>query len=123
AAVILEAPFTSVADVAAAINWYVPVRHLVLDKFDSVAKVAAIGCPLLILHGERDDVIPARFGRALIQRAREPKVLWLAPGADHVDLYDHGAADAVAAFLRCWQPVETLPGFSARIPPASGSSS
>ena len=96
---ILEAPFTSVADVAAAIYWYVPVRHLVLDKFESAAKVAAIGCPTLILHGERDGVIPVRFGRALFDAAREPRTLWLAAEAGHNDLYDHGAASAVLDFL------------------------
>ncbi len=98
-AVILEAPFTSVADVAAAIYWYVPARRLVLDRFDSTAKIAAIGCPLLILHGERDNVVPARYGRALHEAAREPKELWIAPEGDHNDLYDHGAREVVLEFL------------------------
>ncbi|MEX2650102.1 MAG: alpha/beta hydrolase [Alphaproteobacteria bacterium] len=98
-AVILEASFTSVADVAADIYWYVPARRLVLDRFDSAAKVGAIGCPLLILHGARDEVVPARFGRALHAAAREPKELWIAPEGDHNDLYDHGAGDVVLGFL------------------------
>lgn len=96
---VLEAPFSSIVDVATEIYWYVPARHLVLDRFESAAKIGRIDAPVLILHGEGDTVVPIRFGRALHAAAREPKTLWVAPGAGHVDLYEHGAGDAVRAFL------------------------
>ena len=58
AAVVLESPFSTVPDVAQAHYPFVPARWMVKDRFDSVAKIAAIGAPLLILHGVRDRVSP-----------------------------------------------------------------
>ena len=76
---------------------------MVKDRFDSVAKIAAIGAPLLILHGVRDGVVPVRFGRRLFEAAVEPKEnRWFAE-AGHNDLYSYGAATAVTAFIeRVW---------------------
>lgn len=98
-AVILEAPFTSIVDVAARLYWYLPVRRLVLDRYESHKRIASIGCPLLVLHGERDRVVPVELGRALFARGREPKEAWWCREADHVDLYEHGAAEVVLGFL------------------------
>ncbi|MFQ5958933.1 MAG: alpha/beta hydrolase [Alphaproteobacteria bacterium] len=98
-AVVLEAPFTSLADVAQRHFWYVPARHLVRDRFDSKAKIARIGAPLLVFHGELDRVVPADLGRALYDAAAEPKEARFYPAAGHNDLYDHGAAQAVLDFL------------------------
>jgi len=96
---ILEAPFTSTVDVAARLYWYLPVRHLLLDRYESHKRIASVGCPLLVLHGERDRVVPIGLGRALFARAREPKEAWWCKEAGHLDLYDHGAADVVLRFL------------------------
>ena len=98
-AVVLEAPFTSAADVAARHYWYVPARYLLLDRFDSRAKIDRIGAPLLVVHGERDRVIPVKFGRALFEAAAEPKEARFYPAAGHNDIYDHGAARAVLEFV------------------------
>ena len=99
-AVVLEAPFTSMADVGAYHYWYVPARYLVRDRYDSVAKIKSIGAPLFIVHGERDRVVPTRFGRELFDAAVEPKEALFPAQADHNDLYDYGAAEAVIAFLK-----------------------
>ena len=99
AALVLEAPFTSIADVGAVHYWYIPACHLVRDRFESAAKIGAVEAPLLILHGERDRVVPVRLGRALLAAANEPKEGLFVAEADHVDLYDHGAAAAVLDFL------------------------
>ena len=99
AGLVLEAPFSSIVDVAAEIYWYVPARHLVLDRFDSASKIGRVAAPILILHGEADTVVPARFGRALHAAANEPKALWSAAAAGHTDLYDHGATTVVRDFL------------------------
>ncbi len=99
AAVVLEAPFTSVAEVAQRHYWFLPARHLVLDRFDSLSKITRIGAPLLIVHGEKDRVVPVEMGRALLAAAREPKDAVFVPDAGHNDLYDHGVADAVIAFV------------------------
>ncbi|MEE8202279.1 MAG: alpha/beta hydrolase [Alphaproteobacteria bacterium] len=98
-ALVLEAPFTSLADVAARHYWYVPARRLVRDRFESIAKIARIGAPLFIFHGEEDRIIPVALARQLFAAAAEPKEARYFPAAGHNDLYDHGAAQAVLDFL------------------------
>ena len=99
AAVILEAPFTSAADVAASAHPFVPARWLVKDRYASIERIADIGVPLLIVHGEADRIVPARFGRALLAVAREPKRGVFLVGAGHNDLPSFGSTDAELAFL------------------------
>lgn len=100
AALVLEAPFTSVTDVAAHHYPYAPVRLLNKDKFDSASRIADIRCPLLVIHGEDDRTIPVKFGRELLASARPPKESrWIA-GAGHNEVYDFGGADIVLDFLK-----------------------
>jgi fermentation-respiration switch protein FrsA (DUF1100 family) len=100
-ALVLEAPFCSVG--ASAVHRY-PIfplaRWLVRDKFDSLGKIGGVRVPLLLLHGERDEVTPVRFGRALFAAANEPKEAWFYPTAGHVGLEEFGATDTVIDFVR-----------------------
>jgi len=98
-AMILEAPFASVVEVAARLLPVVPVRRLVRDRFESVAKIGGVRVPLLIYYGTADRVIPIdQFGR-LFEAANEPKRLLAFPGADHVDAWPSGGRAATLAFL------------------------
>jgi uncharacterized protein len=99
AAVVLEAPFTSVAEVAQCHFPYVPASRMVVDRFDSLSRIGKVKAPILVLHGERDRVVPVRYGRALLDAAPEPKEGWFAPEAGHEDLARYGALDAVVAFI------------------------
>ncbi|MGH6953722.1 MAG: alpha/beta hydrolase [Alphaproteobacteria bacterium] len=99
AAVVLESPFTSIADVAAHHYFYVPARWLVRDRFDARASVARVRAPLLVLHGERDRTVPVRFARRLFAAAAEPKEALFLPEAGHDDLYAHGAAAPILGFI------------------------
>ncbi|MEE8171782.1 MAG: alpha/beta hydrolase [Alphaproteobacteria bacterium] len=99
AALVLEAPFSSIADVAQARMPLLPVKSLLLDRFDSRSKIAAVAAPLLIVHGARDGTIPLRFGKKLFQAAGEPKTMHVYPEAGHNDLYEHGMASLVIDFL------------------------
>jgi fermentation-respiration switch protein FrsA (DUF1100 family) len=84
AGVVLEAPFTSAGDVAATV---VPVVGAALIwSFNSRAKISRVHAPLLVIHGDRDDVIPIRLGQELFRAAGEPKSFWLVPGAGHNDI-------------------------------------
>src|SRR4029077_1149473 len=96
---ILDAPFTSAADVGAAVYPFIPVRSLIKDTFHSDLRIAKVSAPVLVLHGARDRVVPIRFGEALFALAREPKRIVRFPNGNHVDLDDHGAADVVKKFL------------------------
>ena len=97
--VILDAPFTSAADVGAAAYPFLPVRWLIRDTFRSERRIARVQAPILILHGERDTVVPIRFGERLFALANEPKRLVRFPTGGHGDLDAYGAIDAVRAFL------------------------
>lgn len=98
-ALVLEAPFTSIADMAQRRFPYFPSRWLVLDRFDSLGKIGRVGMPVLVLHGEGDPITPAALGRRLFAAAREPKELHIFPEAGHVDLFEHGADQVVIKFV------------------------
>ncbi len=98
-ALILDAPFTSAADVGAAAYPFAPVRWLMKDPFRSDARIARVNAPVLVLHGEQDHIVPIRFGERLFALANEPKRMVRFPNGSHVDLDDHGAAEAVKQFL------------------------
>lgn len=89
AGIALEAPYTSVADRAAELYPFIPVRLLLRDHFHSLVHIKKVKAPLLILHGEQDRVIPARHGRALLEAANEPKRGVFYPHVDHVS-FDYG---------------------------------
>lgn len=97
--VILDAPFTAIADVAKPLLWFVPVGLLLKDQFRSIDRIAEIGAPLLILHGERDGLIPIALGEVLAAAAREPKAFVRLPGVDHVGVLEEGGLPHVRAFL------------------------
>jgi fermentation-respiration switch protein FrsA (DUF1100 family) len=97
--VLLESPFTSTADVAAAIYWFVPVRWLMHDQFRSDLRVGKITAPVLVVHGMRDGVVPFAFGERLFEMIRAPKHLMPLPGAGHNDHDSFGMVEKVRPFL------------------------
>ena len=99
-ALILEAPFTSIADVAQHHYFYLPARYLVKDRFDSGQRIRRLKAPLLIIHGERDRIVPWKFGRALFDLAPEPKSFISMPIASHNNLYEFGTAAEVIEFMK-----------------------
>ena len=86
----LVAPFASLRDVAGLfyprLTWG---GRLVGNRYNSLALVERIGCPLIILHGSDDALVPAGQGRKLCDAAREPKRFAEITGADHEDIGDH----------------------------------
>jgi len=73
AGVILEEPFASVAAVGQKMFPFMPVRLLVRNKYDTLAKIAAINAPLLLFHSPQDELIPFSQGQQLYTAARAPK--------------------------------------------------
>jgi fermentation-respiration switch protein FrsA (DUF1100 family) len=98
-AVILEAPYLSTASVAQGIYPYVPIGLLMLDQFRSDSVIAQVRAPLLILHGQRDGMIPFAQGRALYALANEPKRFISFPEGHHEDLPTHGSVAEIRRFL------------------------
>lgn len=96
---ILEAPYTSIADVAASHFWYVPVRLLMRDPFRSDERIARVTVPLLFIHGTEDPTIPIAFGEKLFALAHEPKRFVSIPGAGHNDLGSFGIIEIARQFI------------------------
>ncbi len=97
---VLEAPYSSMVDVAAFHFRYVPVRWLLRDQFRSDLRVARVAAPVLIMHGDRDLTIPVRFGERLFSLAREPKQFVRFPEGGHDDLAAYGAIETGLKFIR-----------------------
>ena len=93
---VLEAPFTSAADVGAQHYWFVPVRLFMKDQFRSDLRVSKVTAPVLVVHGENDAIVPIRLGERLYGLIRAPRRFVSVAGAGHNDLGD----DAVAAAKR-----------------------
>ncbi len=86
AGVVLEAPFTSARDVAAKL---LPlIGPLLVWSYDSRVRIHRVRAPLLIIHGDRDGLIPLQMGRALFDAAASPKSFWTVPGAGHNDIVE-----------------------------------
>jgi hypothetical protein len=99
AALILESPFTSVPDVGSDRYPMVPVHWIVRDRFDSLAKIKDVHMPLLLMHGEADQVVPVKFGHQLFEAANEPKQAEWVPGAGHNDVYNLRVQQLVLNFI------------------------
>ena len=61
-ALVLDSPYSSIADVAAATYWFMPVRALLRDPFRNDLLIGSVEAPTLIVHGTKDGVVPIRFG-------------------------------------------------------------
>ena len=87
-ALLLEAPYSSVVDVAAARYWFAPVRALIRHQFNAIADVGRVNMPILIHHGTEDQTVPYVFGQALFAAAPEPKEMVTLQGAGHMIFND-----------------------------------
>lgn len=99
AALILESPYTSVPDVGSDRYPMVPVRWLLRDKYDSLSKISSVHMPLLLLHGEQDTVVPAKFGKKLFATANEPKQAFYVPDAGHNNVYNAEVQQVILTYL------------------------
>ena len=82
---ILEAPYTSIANRAAELYPYFPVKFLLKDRFESIDKISSINIPVLIFHGYADNVMPIEHGKALFNKANEPKEAVFFQNTGHSD--------------------------------------
>jgi fermentation-respiration switch protein FrsA (DUF1100 family) len=106
AGLILDAPYTSTADVARAHYWFLPV-WLLWDQYRSIEWIHELKAPLLVLHGERDGVIPVAFGERLFAAAPEPKRFVRLAGS-HVENLELGGLVPVRDFLAAIEATRPL---------------
>ncbi|MDA0655843.1 MAG: alpha/beta hydrolase, partial [Proteobacteria bacterium] len=96
---LLEAPFSSMAALAQHHYWYLPAKWLLLDRFNSAARLATVNAPTLIIHGKQDQIVPLKFAEALAAAAPHSPEFLVVARAGHNDLYDHGVAAKAIAFI------------------------
>lgn len=85
AALILRSPFTSLPDVGAMHYPWLPVRWLLMDRYPSIDRIGSVHVPVMVIAGDRDDIVPEALSRRLYDAANEPKRYVLVPGAGHND--------------------------------------
>ena len=89
-ALILQSPFTSLRDVAR--RHYPIPRSLIPDAYPTIRRIPSIKSPVLVLHGDRDAIVPASHGQALFEAANQPKRLHTFRGLGHSDLLRAGSS-------------------------------
>ncbi len=100
AGVILETPFTSMIDAAKKFYPYIPVKLLLKDRFDNKSKIKNINVPILIMHGEADQIVPFDMGKKIYEIANEPKYSYFTKHDDHMMEYDVSLIKALSSFLK-----------------------
>lgn len=105
AALVLQSTFTRLTDAAAHHYPWLPVRWLMRNRFDSLARIGRYGGPVLVSHGTADEVVPFRQGVALYEAAPGLKRMVELPGVGHCDPQPPEYYDQLAKFL-----TESLPG-------------
>jgi len=100
AGIILESPFTSM--VAAGKSKYpiFPIKLLLKDKYESDMKIKNIKSPVLIMHGEKDKIVPFWMGEKMFQLANEPKYYYFSKYDDHMMDFNNELINSIKLFLK-----------------------
>ena len=97
--IILESPFTSMADVAKLYYPYLPVNLLLKDRYDTKSKIIDIRTPILIMHGKEDNIVPQKMGLELFEKANNPKFSYFPESDDHMMEYNNQLLNKIKLFI------------------------
>jgi uncharacterized protein len=100
AGLVLLSAFTGVRELARLHYPFIPAA-LVPDAYPTLRGIHELHAPLLVLHGDRDEIVPLSQGRALFESASEPKRLQVFPGLGHNDLVPLAGAE-FAQVIASW---------------------
>ncbi len=92
AGLILESAFPSVETLARHHYWGLPAEVFVRARFNLAEKLRTVRCPVLVIHGDDDRIIPMKMGRAVFDAANPPKDWYMVQGAGHNDVVQVGRA-------------------------------
>ncbi len=109
AGIVLDSPSTSAVDVAAARYWYLPVRLLLQDQFDTMGYIRKTHAPLLVIHGERDPIVPYAMGLKVFAAANPPKRMITIPGGGHTVPFSRTPWADIRAFINLAGATNPLP--------------
>ena len=88
AGIILESPFTSMVELSKIYYPYLPVNLLLKDRYDSINKIGKITFPKLVMHGDKDNIVPFSMGKRMFESFSEPKFSYFKSGDDHMMDFD-----------------------------------
>ncbi|NEP10939.1 MAG: alpha/beta hydrolase [Symploca sp. SIO2C1] len=96
---VVESSFTSILSMVDYTEQFrlFPVQYLLHQRFDSLSKVHLLRMPLLLVHGNADQTVPAYMSQTLFDAAPEPKKLLVVPEAGHSDVVEVGDAEYLHA--------------------------
>ena len=97
--IILESPFTSIANAAKIYYPYLPVNILLKDRYDSIGKIKNITTPILIMHGKKDNIVPQKMGLELYEKANQPKFSYFPENDDHMMEYNDNLLYSIKLFI------------------------
>ena len=100
AGLVLETPFTSMTDAAKNFYSYIPIRLLLRDKYENDKKIKNINIPVLVMHGEVDQIVPFRMGKKIYEIANQPKYSYFTKYDDHMMEYDEKLVLALKTFIK-----------------------
>ena len=100
AGIILESPFTSIADAAKIYYPYLPIDLLIKDRYDSLKKIKNINIPILVMHGKKDDVVPLKMGVELFDKANQPKFSYFSENDDHMMEFNDNLINSIDNFIK-----------------------
>ena len=100
AGIILETPFTSMINAAKEFYPYIPVNLLLKDKYENFKKIKNINSPILIMHGEKDTIVPFSMGEKMYQLANEPKYFYFTKHDDHMMVYNEPMLKTLKDFIK-----------------------
>tara|TARA_B110000261_G_scaffold88211_1_gene100675 strand:+ start:2448 stop:3290 length:843 start_codon:yes stop_codon:yes gene_type:complete len=100
AGLILETPFTSMTEAAKNFYPYIPVNLLLKDKYQNNQKIKNINIPVLIMHGEADQIVPFWMGKKIYEIANQPKYSYFTKYDDHMMEYNEKLVFALKTFVK-----------------------
>lgn len=101
-ALILEAPFVSIREMARVVFPLLPIGPLLSTRYEVAEKIKKVKAPILVLQGNRDEVIPVEQGKKVFAAAPSPKEFYAIPGAGHNDTFIIGGNayfDVIKSFI------------------------
>ena len=100
-ALIIESTFTSAPDLAGELYFYLPVKFLCRYKYNALAAIREVQCPILIVHSQEDEIVSFSHGRKLFDAAKEPKIFLEISGSHNEGFITSGSVylDGLKAFL------------------------
>ena len=100
AGIILESPYTSLIDIAKINYSYLPVNLILKDKYDSINKIKNITSPVLVMHGEKDRIVPNFMGKAIFDKITTKKQGYFPEKQTHFMRYDEELILEIKKFVK-----------------------